>query len=401
MRPQRVQCAPTGEGGAREELAAKWFGIAVALATALWVGVQAYATPSHNWDMIAYVAAALQRDGLRGDDLLRATYDAVRKEVSAAEYDILTAPAGEDYYRHTVSTNAAALEQNLQFYTVRPAYIAAIRLLGHGLGIGYPKATYLVSALTGALSVLALALLFTPMGWPQAVLFPVIIFNSGLAYVASMSVPDALAGFAALSGLLALARRSGLVHGIAIILPAIRPDYLILSLLLCLPGLLVRRSIAAGAAAAASLAAGVAATFLGHGYGWVTAFNFAFITGAIPFPADMVVSTRLADYLGAYSAFATFLIYSPFVVPLSAACILAGRRFRSGAGMDLVYAIAGAFFAAHVAIFPSRDFRFYDWFVALTYMALIDAAPRHACTWPAAARSRDRGRVLERIEQDA
>lgn len=62
--------------------------------------------PHRNWDMVAYVAAAYHKDGYRGEELGRTTYESIRRVVSDKRFALLT--SGK--YAGTVFRDPASLE---------------------------------------------------------------------------------------------------------------------------------------------------------------------------------------------------------------------------------------------------------------------------------------------------
>jgi hypothetical protein len=73
--------------------------------------------------------------------------------------------------------DATALEENINFYSVRPLYIVGLRILKDYLTIPYARGTYIISSIFAALSVLTLHFIFCPMNYVQIALFPAIIDN--------------------------------------------------------------------------------------------------------------------------------------------------------------------------------------------------------------------------------
>jgi hypothetical protein len=129
----------------------KKLAVVITSAMILVLGLQ---KPFHNWDMIAYVAAAHKQDGLQGKDLSLATYEDIKREVGSTDFQ----PLIEGKYRASVFDDPNSLDQQLPFYNIKVVYIELMRLLKQ-VGITYPIATYLISACFASASILLLAAL--------------------------------------------------------------------------------------------------------------------------------------------------------------------------------------------------------------------------------------------------
>lgn len=252
-----------------------------------------YAKPLYNWDMITYVASAFHMDGLSGQQLSEATYDLVREEVGEERFNSLI----EGDYRSVVYRDPRSLEQQLPFYTPRVFYIGAMRFLS-SLGFNYAESSYLVSSLFSAASVFLVALILGQFSVSVYVL-PLVVLFSGLVQLARYSTPDAMACFFALTAFYMLI--SGRIYYlmIAAILPLVRTDFIILSLLFSVNGVLERRKlIAVSSAFVAILLYLVVNREMGN-YGWLTIFNFTLIE-IDPYPKDLEFSIYWKDYLRPY-----------------------------------------------------------------------------------------------------
>lgn len=270
------------------------FRYVILIATAAAVLTYGILQPHRNWDLIAYVAAAYYKDGYRGVDLTRETYDDIKKVVSSKRFALLT--TGE--YRGTVFRDPSSLEQQIPFYSIRVAYIELIRLLGN-TGLTYTRSTFVISAGFAALASLMLGLILSKSSVPIGML-PIVVAVTGYTDLARLSTPDSMACFFSLLGIYGLMMKERIVFLVAAILPLIRTDFILLS------GLLMGCSYLQGEKIFSLLFLLVAAVFytlvtkLHEGYGYLTLFNFAFIGSPTPYPAGIVISTRLGDYLAPY-----------------------------------------------------------------------------------------------------
>lgn len=348
-----------------------WILTAVVALCVLAVGLN---KPYDNWDMIGYVAAALSADGYHGADLNKATYDSVKSEVSDATFDRLVQQGD---YRQTVYRDPVSLQQQLPFYRIRVLYVGLIRAV-HATGVNYAKSTYIVSAAFAALSVLVLALASRETGTPIAAL-PLVVAFSGLLDVTRLSTPDAMACFFALLSVYVLLRKSALVFVVAACLPLVRTEFLLLSMLIFTHALIYgRRTYALVAATIACALYGLVTKTSGD-YGWLVLFNTSLIHKTA-YPAQLIASHNLVDYLRPYVSIAYDLTTQPlFVISgVAIAVLLIHARERSATEWrfySAIYIIPIAFAAIHLALFPEITYRFFAFVTAVVPMGLLGNKP--------------------------
>lgn len=368
----------------------------VIVCAALVAGI-GYRKPTHDWDMIAYVASALYDDGLRGEAWRDAVYAQVRADVNDHEYAQLV---GQDpivtgdqiaEYRAAVARDPRALEQQLPFYRVKILYMTLVKG-AHRLGLPYVKATYAVSAASAAAMVMVFGLLLMRLRLPL-LLLPVGVtaanicaFNNvAFGSLASQSTPDAIAALYAVVCLWLATRKDGAGLAAAALAPLARPDFIILSAALVAAILLTRRDespasgsprlagVARGPLVAGALSLACAGAiyvaqnhFLGA-YSFATLFNFSFM-GFAPYPQSMALSTDPRDYLLAYlhAAKQTFESRHIVVYGLTIAALFNPYlRDLTRGRFTAVFAFAPmAYVAIHVAVFPEYFDRFFS-FAAL------------------------------------
>ncbi|RDS82629.1 hypothetical protein [Dyella psychrodurans] len=344
-------------------------GLILATITALVVLFFGLKKPTNNWDIVGYVAVALNADGYRGADLNKATYDSVRSEVSASTFDQLT--QGE--YRETVYRDPSSLAQQLPFYRIRVVYVGLIRTV-HAMGWDYPTSTYIVSAVSAALSVLLLALLARRTGAPVAAV-PLVVAFAGFVDIARLSTPDAMACFFSLLTIYALIRRSMWVLVIAALLPLVRTDLLLLSLLvLGHTYVFGQRKYALASAVVACVVYGLVERMNGA-YGWLTLFNTSLIHKTA-YPATLVPSHAIGDYLRPYAFMAyDFAMHPHFVIYSLALWFLMRGGTRTLPAdkrlLGAVFVIPMAFVAAHLLLFPADTYRFFVFAASLVAIGLI------------------------------
>ena len=107
--------------------------------------------PYHNWDMIPYIASALEWGGGTPEEVHAETYQILRSELSEQQVTVLT--SGE--YRERCLQEPGFFSAQLPFYRVKPLYIGGI-VLGAKAGLPWSSAVRLPSLL----GYLAIALLF-------------------------------------------------------------------------------------------------------------------------------------------------------------------------------------------------------------------------------------------------
>ncbi len=384
--------------GVRRDALFRLFRLAFIVLCAALVAAIGYKKPTHDWDMIAYVASALHDEGMRGQAWLDEVYSQVRAETNDDEYAQLvgkdSTAANEQIaaYRAGVARDWRALEQQLPFYRVKFVYMALVKGV-HRLGLPYAKATYAVSAVSAGAMTLLFGLLLMRLRLPL-LLLPVGIaaanicafHNTVFQSLASLPSPD---GFACLCALLCLwlaASNDEAGFVAAALAPLARPDFVILSATL-VGAILVsrlsenspprlarlRRPLMLGVLSLACAGAIYVAQnhFLGS-YSFATLFNFTFM-GFAPYPESMAISHNPRDYLLAYTHIGKLfesrhiVIYGLVFVALANTDLRALTRDR----FTLVFVFAAlAYVAIHLAVFPSYSDRFFAFAVVGLFLWL-------------------------------
>lgn len=147
--------------------------------------------PALNWDMLPYVANALQYIGDQPiEQLHQSIYQNLEAQVSAAEFATFTNTPS----REVIAQDPEAFRQTIAFfYDARLVYTGILAGMIK-LGVDPFFATYLISTICAILSVFLLANLI-PKQLPIGLCFalPFIALACGILNVARLSTPDALA----------------------------------------------------------------------------------------------------------------------------------------------------------------------------------------------------------------
>ena len=350
--------------------------------------------PKANWDMIGYVAAAYHYLGLEGQELHRATYADIRAAVSDAHFQRLV--DGRPFHR-AVHQDPQALSQQTHYRT-RVSYVL-LTLAVSGLTGSVAQATYLVSIIASAATLLLLGSLLLRERLAVFLLFPIVLASTEVTSITSLarySTPDMLAVMTAVAIVCAGLHRPRLALLLLPLLPTVRPDYILLAPLFAYalhePAHRLRTAMALGLTCLAYLLA----TSLFATYGYLTDFNYTFIQGPQPYPEAMRASQDIMDYVRAYPPGIRELAShgQNYLIPLAAilACLSARRggfQRRSLAGFTLAAAV---FALLHFMLFPLGHYRLYMVAICLSLVTLFAAASQLYGSSSFAANFKVRGR---------
>lgn len=341
-------------------------GLVIVLTSAFFL-ISGVISPSYNWDIVAYVAAANHQDGLRGRELSSTTYNELQREVDARTFKELT--AGD--YVDVVFKDPDFLEQQLPFYTIKVAYIQLMRVL-KTLGVSYTSSTYILSATFASASVLMLAIFLFHFGVPILWL-PVAATVAGYGTIASYSTPDAIACFFALLLIYLFSKGSRALYLVSALLPLVRTDLAILSILTMGFDFYRKRSIYPILSATAALALYVVINKVAGSYGWLALFNFTFIK-ITPYPAGMKISDDIGSYLQAYvtglQALTSSRHITIYILVLFVFIFRQGHK-RLNSEINVVTMICLLYASAHFALFPVYEDRFFAFPASLLFLSLI------------------------------
>lgn len=337
--------------------------------------------PRYNWDMIGYVASAYSYLGAQGQELSEQTYADVRAATDEARFEELTGGEHEySHYRSIVYRDAAALQQQVPFYNIRVIYVLATIATSFFAGT-MSAATYIVSLIAGAVTLLLLSSLLLRERLIAFLTFPFVLMVAGLGYLSRYSTPDMLASMVAIA-IVCIGLQGGRASRLAMLLlpllPAARTDYIILVPLFA--WLLYSREYWAQAviAVAASIMVYFAINTLAGNYGYLTIFNFFFISGPHPYPMEMDISANINDYIGAYASGIPKLLTGEGAAIIAAGTLLAIFQVNSRRSIHGFALAATAFCALHFMLFPAGLYRYYFVATGLSLVVIFLSASRYA-----------------------
>lgn len=209
--------------------------IALVVATTLMVATYTWLRPDYNWDMVAYIATALEDRVSDPVELHKRTWDEIRKGALAS--DLYHLQYGNPYNRHQWE-NPVDFQSQLSMYRVKVAYIGLMRLLEPLVGLD--RGAILLSILP---SIALGGLLLFWLGRENALqgaffLVPVLVMADFL-HMTTAVTPDMLAAVMAIGALYLLSKESDIVACLLLLAAVlIRPDTLILILALTITAFL-------------------------------------------------------------------------------------------------------------------------------------------------------------------
>lgn len=329
--------------------------------------------PDYNWDMVAYVATALEDRHAEPAELHAQTWKRIAEGASPSRlYDL---QYGNPYNRNQWE-NPADFQSQLSMYRVKVAYIALLRGLEPVLGL--VDALILLSVLPSlALGVFCLYWLGRDNAMQGAFLLAPTLMLADYAHMTTAVTPDMLVSLVSLAAIYLIARKHDTAACLALVVSVlIRPDNIILVFALLLTAIAFGwRILPLLAAFIASLAACVAMSKFGGHPGWWTHFYFSCVeiqNSMANFHPDF----SLVDFVRGYARGVVVAIMDNdwpaiFALLLGAwALLYRAGRIGTGRANALVFAMAigtlGKF-----ASFPLPDDRFYFVFIGAMAVLLV------------------------------
>lgn len=244
----------------------------------------------YNNDMIPYTALTV--GGADADDLYRETWATLRAHVPASRFnDFRTPESGPD-----VLNTPENLTSILPLFAVKAGYVMLLRLLSNFTD---PVTAMQVVSASGALiGAFLVFLAFYRIGGVLAICWLPILGALDVDRLARIGTPDAL-NFAlyAVSFTLLMHQRSGGAVGVLIIATFVRPDSLILNVMLAVPIFLIASRRHAILLIVGSLVVYLFTTQMSDHPGWWAHFYYTFIEkqaeliNSTP-PFDLVLYTK-------------------------------------------------------------------------------------------------------------
>jgi hypothetical protein len=179
----------------------------------LLISIYSFKKAEYNWDMLPYMAVILQHDGNTNIEKIHSEVYTIAK-LSVAEPVFIKLIDSTSAYRRSVSANAAAFNQQLPFYVVKPLYTRFCYLF-YKCGMSLPGATALPSVISFFLVSL---LLYIWIGkyLPQvpAFIFSMLLMLSPfMLEAAKLSTPDLFSALLLLAGIYSYVEMKN--HGLA------------------------------------------------------------------------------------------------------------------------------------------------------------------------------------------
>jgi hypothetical protein len=167
--------------------------------------------------------------------------------------------------------------------------------------------------------------------------------------------------------------RNRLIYILVPIMPLIRTDLVILSVLLMFFDFILQKSYLAIAAGLASLLIYYCLTLFMGGYGYLTLFNYTFIQ-LTPYPGNIVPSRQPLDYLKPYYEGVRDLVwYRHSLLYVFAVFFAFKTEWHKKAKLAFValMVIPGLYAILHMALFPHYEARFFAFPASLIFAALL------------------------------
>lgn len=335
--------------------------------------VYGWLRPDYNWDMVAYVATALENRAADANDLHARTWAEI--EPGARESQLYHLRYSNPYNRHQWE-NPADFQSQLSMYRVKIAYIALLRWLEPITGLA--NAAILLSVLPAfGLGMLCLYWLWREDSLQAAVLLAPALALADFTHMTTAATPDMLLALVSLGAIYLLARGRELPACLLLIASVlVRPDNLVLLLALLIAAVTFGwRILPMALTFLVGFFAAMLVSRYGDHPGWWAHFYFSCVhiqNSMAGFSPDF----SLVDVVRGYVRGVTVSLVDNdwpalFLVLLAAWALLA----RAGKAMDarknaLMFALAiGAL--GKFASFPLPDDRFY--FVFIAGMAVLIA----------------------------
>ena len=259
----------------------------------LLLSVWAIRQPHYTWDLLGYVGCAVNSTDPKV--IHDVAFDAIRD-----------APSDEDIhadnpYRKDVTANPYHFAEQLPFYSIKPVYVASIKVL-HQAGMPFQKSAVAISAASNfLLAVLLWQWLAAYLsGWSLAAACTLIMLSPNILVLSRWATPDCLATLVAAVAFYLVLERKSYFWGSSILLLDVwvRTDALVLAGIVFAVLLITRKLDIMQFAALSLLALGSYFTinhFAGN-YGWPALFYNSFM-GGLTAPGEAVIHFSWSAYV--------------------------------------------------------------------------------------------------------
>ncbi|WP_133304739.1 hypothetical protein [Mesorhizobium sp. DCY119] len=341
------------------------------LAIFLFVAAYTWVRPDYNWDMVAYIASALENRTETPEQLHAETWKAVSE--GAREAQLYNLQYGNPYNRHQWE-NPADFESQLSMFRVKLGYIEALRVLEPITGI--TRAAILLSVLPAlGFALICLFWLGRENALQGAIILAPALIVADVFHMTTAVTPDMLLALVSMGALYLLARKHDIAACLLLFLSVfVRPDNIILIFALLLTAIAFGwRLLPIALTFVASFAACLLISKLGGHPGWWAHFYFSCVeiqNSMTNFHPDFSLVAFIKGYARGAAVALLDNDWPPLFLAILAGWALLWRAGRAGTGREnaLMFALAigtlGKF-----ASFPLPDDRFY--FVFLAGMAML------------------------------
>lgn len=339
----------------------------------LFVAVYSWARPDYNWDMVAYVATALESGADSPEQLHAETWKAIGEGARPSQlYDL---QYGNPYNRHQWE-NPADFESQLSMYRVKVAYIGLMRLLEPVAGIA--GSAMLLSILPAlGFGLLCLYWLKQEGALQGAFILAPLLIVADVFHMTAAVTPDMLLSLVAMGALYMLAKKRDIAACLLLFLSVfVRPDNIVFVFALLLAAIAFGwRVLPLALTFAASVAACVLISRYGGHPGWWAHFYFSCIeiqNSMTGFRPDFSLAVMLKGYARGAAVALLDNDWPPLFAALLAGWALLYRAGRAGGGREVALIFAMAIgLLGKFASFPLPDDRFYFVFTAGMAVLLV------------------------------
>ncbi|GAA2874517.1 hypothetical protein GGQ99_000600 [Aminobacter niigataensis] len=349
--------------------------LAVTFFAVVCLTISAYALvrPDYNWDMVAYVATALEDRHSDPVELHAETWRLISERASESQ---LYALQQGNTYNLNQWQNPADFQSQLSMYRVKVGYIAMLRTLEPVVGL--VNAAMLLSILPSlALGAFCLFWLAREDALQGAFVLAPLLVLADYAHMTTAVVPDMLVSLVSFVAVYLLLRRRDLTACLLLFASVfLRPDNIILVFALLLTAIAFGwRVFPLLVTFVAALAGGMIAAKVGGHPGWWAHFYFSCVqiqNSMANFHPDF----SLVDFARGYIRGAVVAVmdneWPAIFALLLAGWALLGRAGRTGGGREnaLLFALAIGTLGKFVS-FPLPDDRFYFVFIGAMSMVLV------------------------------